>query len=154
VRGLDDECRSGPGHAPELAQDADVLVALEVPERREQGQHGIEDLVLEGQLAIVAADEPRPLRLASAALCLGELAPRAVEARDEIARLGERDGVPAEAARAVEDLGSGLDLRERGCRGRLLAALLLTRERHVCAEVGLVEDGVPIAHLRQTPAHA
>ena len=61
----------------------------------------------EGQLAVVAADEAGPLGVASPPLRLRELGLRAVEAGHAVALARQHDRVPAEPARAVEDLRTG-----------------------------------------------
>ena len=119
VRCFHDERAAGPKHPPELSEHADVLVALEVAERREQVEDGVEARVLERKLAVVAAHQSGPLGIAASRLGLGEECRRSVEPGDAVALLGKHDRVSPEAGRAVEDLGSRLDLGEAGGAERL-----------------------------------
>jgi len=66
-----------------------IGVLLEVAERREQVEDGVEALVVERRLAVVAADKLRPLGASAPPLGLRELDLGAVQPGDAVARLGE-----------------------------------------------------------------
>jgi hypothetical protein len=65
VRSLDDERPTGTQDAAELAEDANVLVALEISERAEQVEGRVVARTLERELPVVPVDEPRPLRISA-----------------------------------------------------------------------------------------
>jgi kynureninase len=137
VRCFDDERAAGPKHPPELSEHADVLVALEVAERREQIGDGVEARVPERKLAVVAAHQSGPLGIAASRLRLGKECGGPIEPGDAVALLGKRDRVSSEAGRAVEDLGAGLDSGEVDGAPRASARVRSgsTDGRYVCRYV-------------------
>ena len=140
---LDDERAAGAQHAPELAKRLRVSLTARVADRGEQVEDGIETFLGKGQLPVVGPDELQ-LGLPSSASGLVQKDLRAVRPGDAKSGTRERDGMAPEPARAVEDLGAGLDPCEPRGRERLVLGLLGILARRVELEVCLVEDPVEL----------
>src|SRR5262249_19687593 len=118
------------------------LVA-EVAERAEQVHGGVEALVGERELAIVALDELRPALAPAAPARLVEQRARAVDPGHAEAGAGQRQRMAPEAARHIEQLGPGGAAREPRRAERLRLGLLAARVLQERAQVEVAEERVP-----------